>query len=78
MAAERRAVTIYYRKLVTHDDSELPQTFEAAVRAALAKEVEGVALKSRWNLRCLVGTAPARDHLFANNIHDESKLIFGT
>jgi len=77
MAEERRAVTIYYRKLVTHDDTELPLSLEVAIRAALAKQVDGVALKGRWNLRCLVGPAPARDHLFLNHIHDEEKLVFG-
>jgi hypothetical protein len=77
MAEERRAVTIYYHKLVTHDDTELPLTLEAAIHTALAKQVDGVTLKSRWNLRCLVGSAPARDHLFINHIHDENKLVFG-
>ena len=77
MPEERRAVTIYYRKLVTHDDAELPLTLEAAIRAALARQVDGVVLQSRWNLRCLVGPAPARDHLFINHIHDEKQLVFG-
>jgi hypothetical protein len=63
MVAERRPVTVYYRKLVVANGKDLPLSFEKAIRAALSVEMEGVELKSRWSLRCLTDTDQVMNHL---------------
>ena len=77
MAAERRPLTIYYRKLVAANGKELPLSFEKAIKSAISEEMDGIQLKSRWSLRCLTDTDQAMDHLFMNQIHDDQNLIFG-
>ncbi|MGY0794113.1 hypothetical protein ACW7BJ_32590 [Azospirillum argentinense] len=74
---DRRAVTIYYKRLAADADPLNGRTLEQAIREAMGAPVETGCVRDVWRNRCRTNPKDEREHIFINHHQDDETLLFG-
>jgi hypothetical protein len=75
--ADRRQLTVHYRKMEDPVGALRGQTLEALIRAAIEQHHDGGALSGHWKRRALLVPPENADTLLMNVFHDDGQSFFG-